>query len=242
VLAALRVGDGARRCWRRVGGSSVQEWSCGALLPGSVVLVTDHPEDLDDTVVRPSPRAATPRPLVGGSGAGLDDTVLSPRLLRDAGDPDDTVVRPRATSVVTPHVPPAPRPAPAAGARGPRRTHAVRIGSTVHPLDVPVVVGRRPSPPRVLHGPVPRLVAVASGGGVVSSSHLDVRQEGDVVVVTDLRSTNGTRVAQPGRPAVQLRQGESLTVLAGTTIDLGDAVLLEILPPQRLTLKDGPQP
>lgn len=76
----------------------------------------------------------------------------------------------------------------------------------------------------------------------MSSSHLDVRQEGDVVVVTDLRSTNGTRVAQPGRPAVQLRQGESLTVLAGTTIDLGDAVQLEILPPQRLTLKDGPQP
>lgn len=238
----------------------MQEWSCTSLLPGSVVVVTDHPEDLDDTVVRPTAWSARSARRGGDTGGVDDDTVLSVRPTVAPGRPgpapalpDDTVVRTRATSAASPSapparpvVPPAPRATSvsghAAGASRPLRTHSVRVGDQVHALDVPVVVGRRPSPPRVLRGAPPRLVTVASDGGVVSGSHLDVREEGDVVVVTDLRSTNGTRVAQPGRPAVQLRQGESLTVLAGTTIDLGDAVLLEILPPQRLTLKDGHQP
>jgi len=203
----------------------VQEWSCASLLPGSVVVVTDHPEDLADTVVRPTSWATGSEDERRGTGTDVDDTVLSVRPPGGAGGPA-----------------PVPGRSGGPGAVRPARTHSVRVGHQVHPLDVPVVIGRRPSPPRVLRGATPRLVTVASDGGVVSGSHLDVRQEGDVVVVTDLRSTNGTRVAQPGRPAVQLRQGESLTVLAGTTVDLGDAVLLEILPPQRLTLKDGPQP
>ncbi|WP_460511019.1 FHA domain-containing protein [Frigoribacterium salinisoli] len=182
--------------------------------------MTDHPGDLDDTVVRPAAWAV--RSAHARSEADTDDTVLSARPSGGAAQVTDRPGGP--------------------GASRPARVHSVRVGHLVHPLDVPVVIGRRPSAPRVPRGATPRLVAVASDGGIVSGSHLDVRQEGDVVVVTDLRSTNGTRVAQPGRPAVQLRQGESLTVLAGTTIDLGDAVLLEILPPQRLTLKDGPQP
>ena len=155
------------------------------------------------------------------------------------GDLHDTVLRTRATEARR-TVPPAPV-APLVSSP-PARLHSLRVAAEVLPLDLPVVVGRRPSAPRVQRGAPPRLVTVGAPGGSVSASHVDVRQEGGVVVVTDLRSTNGTRVQPPGRPGVQLRQGESVVVLAGTVVDLGDGVVLEILPPQRLTLKDGPQP
>jgi hypothetical protein len=50
------------------------------------------------------------------------------------------------------------------------------------------------------------------------------------VVVTDLRSTNGTVVTMPGRPALTLRQGESVVVVPGTVVDIGDGNIVEILP------------
>jgi pSer/pThr/pTyr-binding forkhead associated (FHA) protein len=110
----------------------------------------------------------------------------------------------------------------------------VRVAGQDLLLDAPVVVGRRPAGPRVGSGPVPRLVTVPSPRHEVSGAHVDVRQQGGIVVVTDLRSTNGTRVTEPGRVPVVLRQGESLVARAGTIVDVGDGNLLEILPPQRI--------
>lgn len=212
--------------------------------------MTDHPGDLDDTVLRARATAARRTgSVVRERRDGLDDTVLtgrpSPGRAGEADDGDaETVLTARsARDRTVPSGRPVP-PAPVAPvvASPPARLHSLRVAGEVLPLDVPVVVGRRPSAPRVQRGAPPRLRAAGAPGGSVSASHVDVRQEGEVVVVTDLRSTNGTRVQQPGRPAVQLRQGESVVVLAGTVVDLGDGVVLEILPPQRLTLKDGPQP
>lgn len=116
----------------------------------------------------------------------------------------------------------------------PRRYHRVGIGSAAIVLDTPVIVGRRPSAPRVVVGPEPRLVAVPSRTSEVSGSHVEIRQDGSAVVVTDLRSTNGTRVTIPGRLPVALRQGESIVVLAGTIVDIGDGNHLEILPLTRI--------
>ncbi|MFT2710577.1 FHA domain-containing protein [Clavibacter sp. Sh2126] len=98
------------------------------------------------------------------------------------------------------------------------------------PLDVPAVVGRRPRPPRVVRGAAPRLVAVASPLGEISGTHVGIRQEGGAVVVTDLDSTNGTAVLVPGAERLALHRGESLVVVPGTRVDIGDGVVLEILP------------
>ncbi|OUE20054.1 hypothetical protein BFL36_11770 [Clavibacter michiganensis] len=98
------------------------------------------------------------------------------------------------------------------------------------PLDVPAVVGRRPRPPRVVRGAAPRLVTVPSPSGEISSTHVGIRQEGGAVVVTDLDSTNGTAVLIPGAERLALHRGESLVVVPGTRVDVGDGVVLEILP------------
>lgn len=182
-------------------------------------------EELDDTV--------------------LDDTVLVVRRASASTVPDDdTVVRPRAATVdgrraalSVPPPPPAVPPVPPA-----RRVHALRVGGEAHRLEGPVVVGRRPAAPRVPTGAPIVLVVVPSPTGEVSSSHVRVEQVGATVVVTDLRSTNGTVVTMPGRLPVTLRQGESSVALAGTIVDVGDGNLLEILPPPRPSAHEGPRP
>jgi hypothetical protein len=99
---------------------------------------------------------------------------------------------------------------------------------TKHALGRPVVVGRLPRAPRSGRGAV-ELLVVPSPNGQVSSTHAMIEALGDVVVVTDLRSTNGTRVNNAGRPSVLLAPGDSLTVGAGAVIDVGDGNRLEVL-------------
>ena len=102
------------------------------------------------------------------------------------------------------------------------------------PLDFPALIGRKPVSPRIAIGGVPRLVRVPSPGHEVSSTHVEMRQQGPAVIVTDLRSTNGTVVSIPGTSPQKLRQGESLVVSAGTVVDIGDGNTIEILPIERL--------
>ncbi|MBC7443374.1 MAG: FHA domain-containing protein, partial [Ramlibacter sp.] len=64
----------------------------------------------------------------------------------------------------------------------------------------------------------------------VSGTHLEIKQEGESVVVTDLGSTNGTIVTAPRARAARLRPGGSLVVLPGTRVDIGDGNIIEILP------------
>ena len=48
-------------------------------------------------------------------------------------------------------------------------------------------------------------------------------------MLTDLESTNGTVVRQPGSGVRRLESGESLAVVPGTLIDIGDGNVIEIL-------------
>lgn len=96
-------------------------------------------------------------------------------------------------------------------------------------LDRPVYVGRSPKSPRITSGLVPELVAVVSPRREVSSTHLEIQQEGRAVVVRDLGSTNGTRVSVPGAAPSLLSPGASRVVGAGTLLDLGDDIVLEIV-------------
>jgi hypothetical protein len=109
--------------------------------------------------------------------------------------------------------------------------YCFRIGNgQVYRLDTPVYIGRKPSSPRIVTGTMPRLLKVQSPSMEVSSTHLEVRQDGATVVVTDMRSTNGTFVSQPGSTHLKLRQGESVVVVPGTLVDIGDGNVIEILP------------
>jgi hypothetical protein len=100
-------------------------------------------------------------------------------------------------------------------------------------LDTAAYLGRAPSSPRIQNGAPPKLIRVPSPRGEVSSTHLEVRQHGASIIVTDLRSTNGSVVSVPGRAPRALRQGESMVVTPGTLVDIGDGNVIEILPLQR---------
>lgn len=109
--------------------------------------------------------------------------------------------------------------------------HRIRISTgDIVELDATIYLGRRPSAPRVISGRA-RLVTVPSPGGEVSATHLELREAGRAVVLTDLRSTNGTIVHVPGSPGRVLIGGESAVVSPGTLIDIGDGNLLEVLRP-----------
>lgn len=127
---------------------------------------------------------------------------------------------------------------PAAGPTG--SYYQFRVGSRTEPitLDRPCFVGRRPSSPRISRDAPPRLLRVPSPLKEVSATHLELRQLGSSVIVTDLRSTNGSVVMVPGSVPRKLRQGESVVVSPGTLVDIGDENVLQILPMQRIQLGD----
>nr|WP_240977493.1 FHA domain-containing protein [Planctomonas sp. JC2975] len=78
-------------------------------------------------------------------------------------------------------------------------------------------------------GKVPRLVTVDSVEHDISRNHVQLTIEGGTVVVTDLHSRNGTLIALPGKTPQKLRAGEPTSVIAGTTIDLGSGVTLDVV-------------
>lgn len=91
-------------------------------------------------------------------------------------------------------------------------------------LDRTVIVGRRPRSTRASGADLPHLVAVESPQQDISRSHLEIRPEGDTVVVIDLRTTNGSTLLRPGADPLRLHPGEQTLVLSGDVVDLGDGV------------------
>jgi hypothetical protein len=184
------------------------------------------PDD-DDTVALP-PRllGAEAERVVPPDNADAD-TILRATPRRERKDAD---VGPDAATATEASVGGAP-----SGHKRAAVTHTVlgfRLGdSPIVLLDTVVYLGRKPSPPRVTRGDAPRLVRVISATNEVSSTHVELRQLGAMVVVTDLKSTNGTRVLLPGHPVRSLRPGESITIGVGTLIDVGDGNVLELVRP-----------
>jgi hypothetical protein len=122
----------------------------------------------------------------------------------------------------------------------PQMFYRFRIGRTVVWLDAVSYVGRRPSSPRIIYGQMPRLVRVPSPKQEVSSTHVELRQLGASVVLTDMRSTNGSIVFPPGGEPRKLRQGESVVATPGTLVDIGDGNVIEILPQESRPRSDEP--
>jgi len=178
-------------------------------LPGAV--------DIDEpTAIPPAPAADR-----GAPEAPRDRALsITPPTWRDTPGSERVPLTTDGSSVLPATEPVVAPPPPA--------TFALRLpsGDTL-PLDVPVLVGRRPVAQRVASGAEPRLATVVSPAQEVSSTHVRIEQSGDAVVVTDLRSTNGTIVTGPSG-ARRLRPGESIVVLAGARVEIGDGNIIEI--------------
>ncbi|MCU1413259.1 MAG: hypothetical protein JWN80_599 [Microbacteriaceae bacterium] len=190
-----------------------------------------EPESNEDTVLRPQ------RPVsVDPSDLGSDvesDTIIRERA-PFADVPQEALFALREPEPVAPRLSPVDVPTqPYAIERSSARPLGNRFSvnaSAPIALDSPAFIGRKPSLPRVVSGLPPRLVRVPSPLREVSSTHLELRQQGALVIVTDLKSTNGTVVVVPGREPVKLRGGESIVAAPGTVVDIGDGNIVEILP------------
>lgn len=179
-------------------------------------------DDDHDTV--PHVRERLARSGVLEDEVRFGDTVARGSV-RSPAQPDDVARR----APEPPPLPPALRP-----------HHSVRIGDAEPiELDRPVRLGRAPRALRVPAAELPLLVPVASPEGGISSTHLELREQGGVVVATDLRTLNGSEVRVPGSPARSLLRGESLVVPPGTRIDLGEGVVVEVIAPRGAAAREG---
>ncbi|MGQ7311242.1 FHA domain-containing protein [Microbacterium arabinogalactanolyticum] len=95
-------------------------------------------------------------------------------------------------------------------------------------LDRTVIIGRKPRSTRTSGSTMPHLIAVDSPESDISRNHLEVRPEGDSVVVIDLHTTNGSTLLRPGADPVRLHPGEQTLVLHGDVIDMGDGVTVTV--------------
>jgi hypothetical protein len=162
-----------------------------------------------DVVASPPPRPPAPP-------APVEQSAYDTNVLGDLG---------RRAASLTRH-----RTEPPPTAPTPEAATAFRVGDRApERVDAPVYVGRQPRSPRVTGPMLPRLVRVDSPSREVSATHIELRPTQHGLVLTDLRSTNGTVVRQPGSGVRRLESGESLAVAPGTLIDIGDGNVIEIL-------------
>lgn len=169
--------------------------------------LSDDALALADTRVTGS-GAVVREPERPGDHDGATISVAEARALR--GDRGDTTHPPLA-----PPRPPAP---------GRLR---LSTGDVVQ-LDRTVVIGRRPRSTRVTGTDLPRLIPVDSPLHDISRSHVELRVEGDVIVATDLQTTNGTLLLRRATPPTRLHPGEPTVVVPGDVLDLGDGVRVAI--------------
>jgi hypothetical protein len=99
-------------------------------------------------------------------------------------------------------------------------------------VDRAVIVGRAPEARRFTSTEQPRLVTVASPNQEISSTHLEIRPGAGAdhgsAVVTDLGSTNGTVLVQPGLAPEDLQPGIAVQLIPGAIVDLGDGVTIQV--------------
>ncbi len=107
-------------------------------------------------------------------------------------------------------------------------------GETI-PVDRVILVGRAPEARRFTSTEQPRLVKVPSPLHEISSTHLEVRPGSGAdhgsAVVTDMGSTNGTVLEQPGLGPEDLKPGIAVQLIPGATINLGDGVTILVSRP-----------
>ena len=196
-------------------------------------VVQPAPETAADTGPLVAASAPDPEPYVGDP---LTDQIPAQLIEPAAPASGPAAYVPPVPAVVPPAEPEAPSPrsgdhaAEPAAATAPVARLVFSSGEVVD-VDRPVVVGRAPR----LRGDgddEARLVTVPSPQQEISSTHLEIRPgsgaDHGAAVVTDLGSTNGTLVVQPGLPAEDLQPGIAVQLLPGAIVDLGEGVTIQV--------------
>lgn len=237
---------------RRFGSAGVQPWAL-AEFPAVTAVALGRLAPVPESVLRPPPGgrrfergvvevssvvwATDPEPWESGTGAAdVSDTVVgAPRVSLTADDATDEAAQAAQTAQAAQAVEAAddaPEPAPP-----PLFVLSVN-GGPAHPLDGAVVIGRRPAqrPSGALRdSPTdarpPTVVTVPSPSGEVSARHVEIVRSGRTVVITDLRSTNGTRVTLPDGTTLRLRQGDSAVATRSAIVEIGDGNVIHISSP-----------
>ena len=123
--------------------------------------------------------------------------------------------------------------------QAPSVTRAVAVlvisdGESVE-VDRVVLIGRAPEARRFTASEQPRLVTVPSPLHEISSTHVEVRPGSGAdhgsAVVTDMGSTNGTVLVQPGLDPEELQPGIAVQLIPGAIINLGDGVTIQVMNP-----------
>jgi len=203
----------------------------GSALFWSALLGTGPAEHAPHAV---SPTYVPASPPIPPSGDDFDDTVLRPPRAarpttaeRDGAPAEDTVLRAPVAPPREPREEPASEPA-----GGQLERYGFRLpDGTERRLDTAYLLGRRPQSARIGagRGADTRLITIGSRTSAVSATHLEIRQDGDSVVVTDVGSTNGTIVLPELGRRQRLRPGQSVAVRPGTRVDIGDGNIIEVL-------------
>jgi hypothetical protein len=97
-------------------------------------------------------------------------------------------------------------------------------------IDRITVLGRAPETKEYDYDEEPQLITVPSAHMEISSAHLELRPGGGdaLAVATDLGSTNGTVVVQPGAGPHDLAPGDPVDLRPGALVDIGDGVTIQI--------------
>lgn len=102
-------------------------------------------------------------------------------------------------------------------------------------VDRAVLIGRAPEARRFASHDQPHVVTVPSPHQEISSTHLEIRPGAGAdhgsAIATDLGSTNGTVLAQPGLDSEELKPGIAVSLIPGAVLDLGDGVTIQVTNP-----------
>lgn len=189
------------------------------------VAIPDAPAPVfESTVETPPSRMVPPAPMAAPApvAAPANDLTLDPY--------DRAPVAPGFA--VAPEPPTSPfAPAPGAPASYSVATLLLSSGAS-YAVDRAILFGRAPEARRFQVGDEPLLVSVPSPNQEISGTHLEIRPgtgaEHGSAVVTDLGSTNGTIIIQPGLGPEELQAGIAVQLLPGAIVDLGDGVTIQV--------------
>ncbi|MCV2395618.1 FHA domain-containing protein [Actinotalea sp. M2MS4P-6] len=184
--------------------TAVPSLNAGRPLTAVPPLPNDQDDDEPEESTAPPVRRGLPEDHDGLTVLSSDMVALRRQLPEWAGDAVPQL------AVPTPH-----NPAPA---------KLLMSTGLVVSLNRPVLIGRAPQVTRVANNEIPRLITVASPNQDISRTHAEVRMDGEDVVVTDLRSTNGVLLLRQGQGAQRLHPGEPTVVEQGVVVDLGEGV------------------
>jgi hypothetical protein len=178
-----------------------------------------------------------PPPVPGPWGdGGFADTPPPPPAPAAPGDTDhDGQTQIGATDPAAgPEQPGIPGQPMAPGVTRPVAKLIISNGETVD-VDRVVLIGRAPEARRFTSTEQPTLVTVPSPMHEISSTHVEVRPGSGAdhgsAVVTDMGSTNGTVLVQPGLPPEDLKPGIAVQLIPGAIINLGDGLTIQVARP-----------